>query len=307
MAKMHPGKREAAFTLVEVLVAIAVLALLVALIGQLFSNTSAASSVSTTHMEADARVRLLFERMAADFSHMVKRTDIDFFLKPEVNANSPTSMNDQMAFYSEVPGYSSATDAQNSVSLVGYRLNPYPSGTPAPLPCLERLGTALTWGSSSTGILPVVFSPITIASIWPSATMIPASSASTDAASDASNPNYETILPNAFRFEYYYQLRNGTLSAVPYDTTTTTSISGLQDVAGIGVAIAVTDRKASAMATSAQLQTLGNSMVKFTTGWTVGTLQSKWQTTASSSTLSAPIKNGIRVYEQLFLIDTPSQ
>src|ERR1700761_6551004 len=107
----NPSAR--AFTLVEVLVAIAVLALLVALLGQLFINTTAASAISSNHMESDARVRLLFERMSADFSHILRRTDVDYYLKSPSytewatstgTLNTPSNLqagNDQIAFFSE--------------------------------------------------------------------------------------------------------------------------------------------------------------------------------------------------------------
>jgi len=310
MAKKLPIQRASAFTLVEVLVSIAVLALLVALIAQLFNNTTTASTVSTTHLEADARVRLLFGRMAADFSHIVKRTDVDYYLK------SPTYVqtgNDQMALFSEVSGYSSVTDAQNSVSLIAYRINNTGSA-----PCLERLGKALSWGGGSSSILPLPFLPRTVAVNWPAVTLSPATSATSDPAYDQ---DYETIVPNAFRFEYYYLLHSGVLSATPWDTAAGHStINGLQDVAGIGVVIAVADRKASALATSTQLQALSGQMADWATTTpsgistpppgtltTIGTWQTVWQQEVSLSTLSPAIKNGIRIYEQVFCIDTPSQ
>jgi hypothetical protein len=308
--------RASAFTLVEVLVSIVVLALLVAMIGSLFNNTTTASSISTNHLEADARVRLLFGRMATDFSHMMKRADVDYYLKspsysawaypptPYVtSANLQTGpANDQMAFFSEVSGYSSASDAQNSISLVAYRVNNTGSA-----PCVERLGKALSWGGSSTAILPLPFLPMTIAANWPAVTLSPSSSATTDSAYDQ---DFETLVPNAFRFEYYYLLTNGTLSATPWDTTTTpphSALNGLQDVAGIGVVVAVTDRKASPLATTAQLKTLAGQMADFTAGATFGQTQTNWQATVTASTLPPVVKNGIRIYEQLFNINTPSQ
>jgi prepilin-type N-terminal cleavage/methylation domain-containing protein len=311
MASKLQRHRRSAFTLVEVLVSIAVLALLVALIGQLFNNTSAASTISTNHLEADARVRLLFTRMAADFSHIVKRPDVDYFLKPELNPASPTSVNDQMAFYSNVPGYSPAgvTTPDNVVSLVAYRLNS--TGT---APCIERLGTALSWGGGSSTIYPVIFAPpgssmisTTFINNWKTATYIPASTSTSDPGYD---PNYETIVPNAFRFEYYYLLNSGVLSATPWDPSIPNhvSASGLQDVAGIGVVVAVTDRKASAIATTASLTTLASSLDDWSTTYPkFGQLQSKWQSEVTASSLAPVVKDGIRVYEQLFPINTPSQ
>ncbi len=308
-----------AFTLVEVLVAIAVLALLVALLGQLFINATAASSISSNHMESDARVRLLFERMSADFSHIVKRTDIDYFLKAPsytewvssggtvTSTPNPAAgaVNGQMAFFSEVSGYSdvSVTGVQpNSVSLVAYRVN-----TTGTAPCIERLGKALAWSGGTSGIFPVAFMPSTIAGTWPAATLIPATASTSDPAYDQ---DYETIVPNAFRFDYYYQLHSGVLSAVPWDTTAGhTALNGLADVASIGVAVAVTDHKSTPLVASSALQTLAGQMGAFSasTDPNVGALQKSWQTALSSSTLPTAVKDGIRVYEQVFSVDTPAQ
>ena len=322
MVKWKSNDGRAAFTLVELLVAIAVLALLVALIGQLFFNTTAASAISTNHIESDARVRLLFARMASDFSHIVKRSDVDCFLKEPLYPAWPTSTvqnvntqlgpaNDQIAFFSEVSGYSDVSGvAENSPSLIAYRVNN--TGT---APCIERMGKALSWSGGTAGIYPIAFMPVYISEVWPTATIAPASSGTSDPAYDQ---DYETLVPNAFRFEYYYQLRSGALSSTPWDTTATynplhTALNGWADVAGIGVVVAVTDRKSAALASSASLQALAKQMEDFPTqfpvpsGFTVGSLQQNWQSTVAASTLPAAVKDGIRVYEQVFSIDTPAQ
>ncbi len=302
--------------------AVAVLALLVALLGQLFINTTAASSISSNHMESDARVRLLFERMSADFGHILKRSDIDYYLKSPsyTEWSSPTvttasnlqAGNDQIAFFSEVAGYSDVSGVQqNSVSLVAYRVNNTGSA-----PCIERLGKALAWSGGTTGIYPIAYMPVTIAATWPTATVAPASAGTGDPAYDA---DYETLVPNAFRFEYYYLLRNGTLSTTPWiPSATDTALNGLADVAGVGVVVAVTDHRSTPLVSTQSLQTLagqlgdapssGTILVNgVSVPFTAGTLLQNWQNTVSASSLPAAVKDGIRVYEQVFSIDTPSQ
>jgi len=311
-----------AFTLVEVLVAVAVLALLVALLGQLFINVTAASSISSNHMESDARVRLLFERMTADFSHIVKRADVDCFIKAPSytefsspsgtitsTANPPSgAFNDQLAFFSEVAGYSDVSGVQqNSVSLVAYRVNN--TGT---APCIERLGKALAWSGGASGIYPVPFLAGTgngtqIATIWPPSALTPTTSSTTDPAYDA---DFETIVPNAFRFEYYYELHNGTLSATPWTGAAGhTTLNGFADVAAIGVVVAVTDHKSTPLVSTASLENLAKQLSTFSASGvtTVGALQQNWQNTVTASSLPSVVKDGIRVYEQLFSIDNPSQ
>jgi hypothetical protein len=269
-----------------------------------------ASAISSNHLETDARVRLLFERMSADFSHILRRTDIDYSLKSPSNPQTGPA-NDQMAFFSEVAGYSDVSGVQqNSVTLVAYRVNNTGSA-----PCIERLGKALAWSGgttiTSTGtIYPLPFlcaaGTTTIAAIWPAATTVPTSSSPSDPAYD---PDYETLVPNAFRFEYYYQLHSGALSATPWDTTAGhTALNGLADVAGIGVVVAVTDHKSTPLVSTASLQTLAGTMADFSSTTTsVGALQQSWQGTVTASTLPAAVRNGIRVYEQVFSIDTPAQ
>ena len=111
--------------------------------------------------------------------------------------------NDQIAFYSAVPGYYPPTGLQSPVSLVAYRINSA-SGTAA-FHKMERLGKGLVWNGVSLTDTPVVFMPLTISATWPAAT-----------SSSASDPDYEVIGPQVFRFEYCYLLKaNGSLSITP--------------------------------------------------------------------------------------------
>ncbi len=125
----------------------------------------------------------------------------------------------------------------------------------------------------------------------------------------AYDQDFETIVPNAFRFEYYYQLHGGALSATPWNTAAGhTALNGFADVAAIGVVVAVTDHKSTPLVSTAALTTLAVNMSDFTTSiTTVGGLQQSWSNTVSGSSLPSAVKNGIRVYEQLFSINTPSQ
>ena len=271
------------FTLVEILVAVSILVLLIALVSQLLSNTSRAMSASTNHLEADDRVRLLFNRMAADFSRALKRTDIDYYLKTPLVAQPG---NDQIAFYSEVSGYASADGAQNSVSLVAYRVR-----TSGGVPSVERMGKALSWDGSAPGMAPLAFLPLTIAATWPSAT------------GADEDDNYEQIAPNVFRFEYYYMLRDGTLSATPWNAAAgSTTVNGLKDVAAIGVVVAAADRKAFQAARDGELNEVGRNLADFVAGSTVGQLQAQWQQAVLAGGDGPAVKGGIHVYEHLFYI-----
>ena len=200
------GKRAAGFTLAELLISVAVLVLLVLLTSQLLNTAATVKTLGHKQMDADSQARQLLDRMAVDFAQLVKRGDVDFFGKGTTAPNSVGSAmtgNDQIAFYSGVPGYYPATGSQSPVSLVAYRVNS--ASTSSSYNKMERMGKGLVWSGVSSTDTPVVFMPLTIGpsaavplGTWPAAT----SSSTSDSA-------YETIGPQVFRFEYCYLLKIG--------------------------------------------------------------------------------------------------
>ena len=61
----------------------------------------------------------------------------------------------------------------------------------------------------------------------------------------------KVIGPQIFRFEYYYLLRNGSLSPSPWYTTS--KVGGMQDVAAIVADIAVIDSKSKVLLNDSQI------------------------------------------------------
>src|SRR5438874_4461159 len=155
----------AAFTLVELLVSMGVLVLLVFLATQLLNSAATITILGHKQMDADSQARQLLDRMAIDFAQMVKRSDIDYYVKssaippPTGVRNLLQAGNDTIAFYSTVPGYYPSTGSQSPLSLVAYRVNPQHK--------LERMGKGLVWNAVSTADTPVVFMPIPVASPIP--------------------------------------------------------------------------------------------------------------------------------------------
>ena len=186
-----------------------VLVLLVLLFTQLLNSAATITTLGHKQMDADAQARQLLDRMAIDFAQMVKRNDVDFFAKGTLAPNSvggAMAGNDQIAFYSAVPGYYPSTGSQSPVSLVAYRVNSL-SGATA-FNKLERLGKGLVWNGVSATDTPVVFMPLTISATWPAAT--------SSSLADHRRRTYEMIGPQVFRFEYCYLLKaNGSLSITP--------------------------------------------------------------------------------------------
>jgi prepilin-type N-terminal cleavage/methylation domain-containing protein len=288
------------FTLTELLISLAVLALLLVLILQLFNSAAVITSTGNKHMDADASARALLDRMGVDIGAMVMRTDVDYYLK------SPTYVqagDDQMAFYSVVPGYYPAAGSQSPVSLVAYRKN---STTYR----VERLGKGLLWNGVSGPDASVVFLPLLISAAWPQAE---------DPA--ATDDDYEPIGPHVFRFEYCYVLKGqdtsihpSILSDTPWDTRAPlshTSISGLRDVAAIGVSIAIIDPKSRVLvADSAGKPTtaftdLVGKMKDFASAMKPGELAAQWQTAVDTSGLPRAAASAIRIYDRTFYLNSP--
>jgi prepilin-type N-terminal cleavage/methylation domain-containing protein len=302
------SRHRAGFTLAEILVAISVLALLAAFMGQLLDSSSALVAYSDKHMDADAQARGTLDRLAVDFGEIVKRADASYYLKDGV-ATLQTG-NDQLAFFSQVPGYLNSSPAPvpstpSPVSLVAYRVNATTMG-------MERMGKGLIWNGATGANTPIVFLPQTIASVWPQATNMSA------------DANYETIAPGIFRFEYYYLLKgqvtpDGTsypavLSATPYDTRIPrhTSVNGLSDVAAIGVAIAVVDPASRHLVSNAQLTTLAGQMNDFQATISgspavPGQMETQWTTAITASSLPHLVSSAIRVYGRMLYLSPSIQ
>jgi len=287
----------AGFTLTEMLVAISVLALLTAFMGQLLNSSSALVAMNDKHMDADVQARGMLDRLAIDLGQVVKRSDVDYYFQKNNNSGT-TPGNDQMVFYSAVPGYEST--APSPISLVGYRVN---TATMA----AERLGRGLLWNGASTTDMPMVFLPQTISGTWLNA--IKTTGGDTD---------YESIAPGVFRFEYYFFLKgqtvpNGspepaTLSTTPWDTNMGhNAANGLSDVSAIGVAIAVVDPASRSLVSNSQLTTLASQMNDFATTMQPGQLETQWTSAIAASSLPHAAASSIRVYGRMFYLSPSIQ
>src|SRR5205814_5625582 len=95
----------AAFTLAELLVSMGVLVLLVFLATQLLNSAATVTILGHKQMDADSQARQVLDRMAVDFAQMVKRSDVDYYLKssqagtPDCTTCAAQTGNDQIAFF----------------------------------------------------------------------------------------------------------------------------------------------------------------------------------------------------------------
>jgi hypothetical protein len=277
----------AGFTLAELLVTVGVLVVLMLLFTQLFNSAATVTTLGHKQMDADSQARELLDRMAIDVMNMVKRSDVYYHLKASTNpADCPAGEcgtqagNDELAFYSNVPGYFPSTapnsNQWSSVSMVGYRIH---ASADTLSNRLERLGAGLVW-NGATSDTPVVF--WTALNPWVAAT--------------ATNSTLDIVGPHVFRFEYYYLLKNGSLSSTPWYTAS--SVRGMQDVAAIVADIAVVDPKSRAQLTNAQVTTLAGTLADYS-GQTSGGLLSNWRTAMdTNTTLPRVALSSIRLYER---------
>src|SRR5207245_4228057 len=74
-------RRSGGFTLTELLVSMGVLVLLVLLFTQLLNSAATITILGHKQMDTDSQARQLLDRMAIDFAQMVKRSDVDYYVK----------------------------------------------------------------------------------------------------------------------------------------------------------------------------------------------------------------------------------
>lgn len=285
------------FTLAELLVSMVVLVILVFLATHLVNSAATVTILGHKRMDADSQARQVFDRMAVDFAQMLRRKDVDYYGK--LLSLQQVNRNDQTAFYSAVPGYypSGSTGTQQSpLSLVAYRVNN--NSTSPAYNRLERLGKGLVWnGLSATPTpAPLVFLPVTISTMWPYAT------------NQDPDPAYEVIGPDVFRFECYYQLKDGT-----YWDAICKGANCTWDVSAIVVTIAVIDPRSRLLLNDSQIATLNGNSASLSSNFLLdyrtdfdkpGLLPNFWQqklnTIIRTGSLPRQAVSGIRVYERFF-------
>src|SRR5438093_8709377 len=76
-----------AFTLIEMLISIVVLALLILLVTQVVNTAATVVRPANKHIDTDTQARGILDRMAVDLGRMLKRTDVDYYIKQPVNYN----------------------------------------------------------------------------------------------------------------------------------------------------------------------------------------------------------------------------
>lgn len=258
------GRTSDAFTLVELLVSIAVITLIIAMVAQLTKNATAIAGTGSKHIDTDTQARFVLDRMALDLGRMIKRADVDYYVKAPIGYKNPKAHgkglklktgepgNDQIAFFSEVPGYydNPPTGGLSPLSLVTYRINAA-SPTSQTYLQLERMGKGLLWNgvdnkTTPNSPYPIIFSPGQIAAgtgPWSGPWYAAINNDNTGKSVDS---DYEQVGAQVFRFEYYYALKDGSIQDIPalswdFSQTVSANLNSFGNVEAIVVAIAVID------------------------------------------------------------------
>ena len=289
----------------------AVVMLLMLTVAQIMNSASQVTSTSGKRVNADAEARTVFDRMAGDFSRMIKREDVDY-------AIAKAAGNDAMYFYSEAPSVapSGATvqDPQSPVSFVGYRINSDQNSSNYMQ--LERIGRGLTWSE-------VVF--LTYPTQPPTNETLPAATStisSVFSADIAGSTNASVIGENVFRLEFTFLLKpckqpDGTcLPAVysndPWDARaghSNLNAIGLADVQAIVATVAILDSMSKKALPSGTSLSGAASALPDNSDLTKLPAQ-VWQEAVNSGSFAPPgipvsVAKQARIYQRIFPLNTP--
>ena len=111
-----PGGRRGcpgAFTIIELLTAMAVLSFLVVMVAQILSMSTQATTVSGNQLNNLEKSRRIFERIGMDLSSSISSTEIPYQVD-----KSPQS--DSLRFYSQKSGFDNSS---RGISFIEYRVN----------------------------------------------------------------------------------------------------------------------------------------------------------------------------------------
>jgi prepilin-type N-terminal cleavage/methylation domain-containing protein len=224
-----------AFTLVEMLVSVAVLVLILVFATQMMNMATISTGLSNKHGDADSQARTVFDRIARDFAGMPQRQDIDFLFEKQQSGSTTSGSNDEIFFYSEAPAFtpwSSAMyptnppDPKSSVALIGYcvntGINNTGAGNPAPpAHCLQRLSKGLTWDENAfltfqqPGTVNSSNNPYTSTTIAGNAFTSNAILSAPPSYSGTGDSAYDVLSPEVFRLEFCFQVKDLTNPATP--------------------------------------------------------------------------------------------
>ncbi|MDX2082012.1 MAG: prepilin-type N-terminal cleavage/methylation domain-containing protein [Terrimicrobiaceae bacterium] len=268
---VRPSPARSAFTIIELLVSLAVLAIIGVLVAQITSDTAQSTAGSQKRSETASQARMIFDRLSLDLGRMVRRPDIDYLF-----AKAPG--NDALAFYAEATGYSANNSPTRRLSVVGYRMS-----TDVPF-ALERGARGLDWTE-------MAFTPV----INGAQQQQLVGTNSLPSLNDASN--WEVLGDYVLRTEFMYRTRGQALPTV-------TPPARIADLEALVLGVALIDRRTAARLSPANLEALAS---RFPDGEEGRTISDVWapvvrdpQQLAQQAGVPVSAASAVRVYQRVF-------
>jgi|GEM_PF-2805497 len=179
-APVCAGNPSGGFTLIELMVAMAVFVMMALLLVGLTEGTMRVTGQSQRRISADAGARQVLDRISADVARAIVRVDLPFRV-------DKTAGNDGISFLANVDGYT----AGRGMSVISYNGS---NGT------LQRGVDATSWTNGSDEIDVMEFTSV-------------ATAAATAGYLEVPGTNYELIAKDVFRLEIAFLMGDGTIKA----------------------------------------------------------------------------------------------
>ena len=272
----HKGGR-GAFSLVEVLVAMAIFLFMAVMVASITGGVSRIAGQSQRRMSVDGGVRQSLSRISADFSRAIIRNDLPFRIEKK-------SGNDGLMFFAAAEGYS----AGRGITMLGYQV------TNA---SLQRGAEATTWTAS--GATALSFTSVTNA-------------VSSNSYLSIDSSNYEILEPDIFRMEVAFLRGDGVITnTVGTNAGSTTYIASFASTArtastnairAVIVTVAAVDSRARALMTPSEYSQLANNFRDATAGSDPLTA---WKENLKNSISGMPqtARENVRIYQRYIYID----
>lgn len=265
------------FTLIEMLVAVAVLMVVCVMVLQMVSNTQGAAGSSLRRLDADSQGQLALDRMFMDLSAAQIRRDLPYMV-----TNSADGSASLMFFTS-----ANAASGARGVSLIGYRLAK-DTGSGAPMPtgrlCLQRASRGLDWSQAGFMGQKTNGTAVTVADLPTSLAL--------------NSTDYDVLAEGVIRLAVSCQRTDGTLQV---DPPLANSAPDLSQVSALVVTLVVIDARSQRLLTPQQVETIAAAFPAPVAGMSPAVA---WSSIANSPAnfpnLPREAVKSIRVYQRFF-------
>lgn len=305
------------FSILELVAAVAVLALLGVMIAQVSGAIQATTRASNRIVDAAAQARLAYDRMGLDFDGLLKRQDADFIAANFSNSAAARAA-DLLQMLSAVRSQDRAGLANRGISILGYRVAPHYSN--GDKPCLLRGAKSVAWTEVAMGLdgdgYPPKLIPNGVLPVIPAALQL--------AYDSAVSSDYDVLAPGVIRAVVGFQLYPFDNSARLMDGANITKTRGqivyqppvwdttppdnqyvdLSGVSSIVVGLVVVDLNSLRSVDASQVEALADQFVIPS----ADTLPvSQWMADTENlgklpQTIPLPARQGVRVYQRAFQI-----